>query len=148
MVAFALRKSTAAMRSAASGLGYIRRVYHQGQIVERRLLPKRPLNAPLGHGDRTGEFRFLRRRLCLWATSETARINGSIGNPEKSAPGTLHSFEAQEMSIDGSVGDRRYPETASITFSAGPGDEAHGLLASITQNNPDVYASRQWEPDK
>jgi uncharacterized protein (TIGR03118 family) len=127
-VAFALREKHGDDEVDGKGLGYVDVFTTKGKFL-KTLIANGPLNAPWGLAIAPSNFGSFAGDLLVGNFGD-GRINAFDLN-SGTLLGTLHSSKHKEISIDGlwALDDTG---NGSITFSAGPGGEAHGLLGLIT----------------
>ena len=132
-VSFAKQNAEKEDEVDGQGLGYVDAFTTDGRLV-RRMFPHEVLNAPWGMVMAPHDFgRF-----------HDALLVGDFGD------GLIHAFDPRTGLLLGSlhdgdghrldipnlwglrVGNTTFGGTDAIVFSAGPGDEAHGLLGTIT----------------
>jgi uncharacterized protein (TIGR03118 family) len=127
-VAFALREKNGDDEVDGKGLGYVDVFTTKGKFV-KTLIANGPLNAPWGLAIAPSNFGSLAGTLLVGNFGD-GRINAFDPNTGTLIE-TLHSSKRKEIAIDGlwALDDTG---NGSITFSAGPGGEAHGLIGLIT----------------
>ena len=127
-VAFAEREKNGIDNVDGKGLGYVDVFTTKGKFV-KTLIANGPLNAPWGLVIAPSTFGALAGTLLVGNFGD-GRINAFDANTGTLVD-TLHQSNRKEISIDGlwMLDDTG---NGSITFSAGPDDEAHGLIGLIT----------------
>jgi len=127
-VAFALREKNGDDEVDGKGLGYVDVFTTKGKFV-KTLIANGPLNAPWGLAIAPSSFGALAGTLLVGNFGD-GRINAFDLNTGTLIE-TLHSSKRKEIEIEGlwALDDTG---NGSITFSAGPGDETHGLIGLIT----------------
>ena len=129
-VAFALREKHGDDEVDGKGLGYVDVFTTKGKFV-KTLIANGPLNAPWGMAIAPSNFGSLAGALLVgnFGDGHISAFDLNTGTLLE----TLHSSKRKEISIDGlwALDDTG---NGSITFSAGPGGEAHGLVGLITPN--------------
>ena len=127
-VAFAKREKHGDDEVDGKGLGYVDVFTTKGKFV-KTLIANGPLNAPWGMAIAPSSFGTLAGALLVGNFGD-GHINAFDANTGTLIE-TLHSSKHKEISIDGlwALDDTG---NGSITFSAGPGGEAHGLIGLIT----------------
>lgn len=126
-VAFAERGSNGEEVKGA-GLGYIDVFRRNGPLLTR-LVSNGVLNAPWGMAIAPNTFAEFAGTLLVGNFGD-GKINAF--NPDTGAlVGTLSNSSGAPIVIDGLWGIEARP-LGRITFASGPGDEAHGLVGSIT----------------
>jgi uncharacterized protein (TIGR03118 family) len=127
-VAFALRQRHGNDEVDGKGLGYIDVFTTKGKFV-KTLIANGPLNAPWGLAIAPSSFGSLAGALLVgnFGDGHISAFDANTGALLE----TLHSSRHKEISIDGlwALDDTG---NGSITFSSGPGGEAHGLVGLIT----------------
>jgi uncharacterized protein (TIGR03118 family) len=127
-VAFAERERNGIDEVDGAGLGYIDVFTTNGKFV-KTLVANGPLNAPWGMVLAPSTFGALSGMLLVGNFGD-GHINAFDPN-SGTLIDTLHLTNRKDISIDGlwALDDTG---NGSITFSAGPGGEAHGLIGLIT----------------
>jgi uncharacterized protein (TIGR03118 family) len=127
-VAFAKRKKGGIDNVDGKGLGYIDVFTTKGKFM-KTLVANGPLNAPWGMVIAPSSFGSLAGALLVgnFGDGHINAFDASTGALIE----TLHSSKHKEISLDGlwALDDTG---NGSITFSSGPGGEAHGLVGLIT----------------
>jgi len=116
-------------------LGYVD-VFDASGHLKQRLISKGKLSAPwgmsiapLGFGELAGSL--------LVGNFGDGRIN-AFDSASGTFLGTLRNANGSILKLDGLWGLLNGPSDSQVTFSAGPGDESHGLVGSLSpsQMNP------------
>ena len=127
-VAFALREKHGDDEVDGAGLGFVDIFTTKGKFV-KTLIANGPLNAPWGMVIAPSNFGSFAGDLLVGNFGD-GRIN-AFDASTGALLGTLHATKHKEIVIDGlwALDDTG---NGSITFSAGPGGETHGLIGLLT----------------
>ena len=128
-VAFAKRKKGSIDEIDKAGFGYVD-VFGTDGSLQQNLISNGPLNAPWGLAIAPANF----------GTYSNALLVGNFGDGRINAfdastgamLGSLNKSKNKALKIDGLWALDVGPGSATVSFSAGPGDETHGLLGTIT----------------
>jgi uncharacterized protein (TIGR03118 family) len=127
-VAFARRERHGIDELHGRGLGYVD-VFDTSGSLQTHLIANGALNAPWGMTIAPGGFGKLSGAL-LVGNFGNGRIHAYDPNTGD-FKGTLKDIEGTPLSIDGLWALDGTSASSSVTFTAGPADETHGLLGTI-----------------
>ena len=127
-VAFAKREKGGIDELHKKGLGYVD-VFDTSGNLQKHLIANGALNAPWGMTIAPSGFGKLSGTLLVgnFGDGKIHAYNASTGDPK----GALRDASGNPLSIDG-LWALDTTSTSAVTFTAGPGDETHGLLGTIT----------------
>lgn len=127
-VAFAKREKHGGDEIDGKGLGYID-VFNTSGVLQTQLIAKGLLNAPWGMAIAPANFGTFANDLLVGNFGD-GRIN--VYDPANgNFLGTLSNPKGKPLKIDGLWALDSGPGKATVTFSAGPDGETHGLLGLI-----------------
>ena len=128
-VAFAKRKRGSIDEIDKPGFGYVDVFDTNGNLLQN-LIANGPLNAPWGLAIAPSGFGTFAGALLVGNFGD-GRIN-AFDATTGAMLGTLMKTSHKALKIDGLWALDVGPGTSTVSFSAGPGGEAHGLLGTIT----------------
>jgi uncharacterized protein (TIGR03118 family) len=130
-VAFAKRQKHGTDELHGKGLGYVD-VFDLSGNLQTQLVAKGLLNAPWGMAIAPSNFGAFSGALLVGNFGD-GHIN--VYNATTGAPlGTLGNKKGKPLKIDGLWALDSGPGTSKVQFSAGPNEETHGLIGTITPN--------------
>ncbi|HTK78836.1 MAG TPA: TIGR03118 family protein [Rhizomicrobium sp.] len=130
-VAFAKRERGGIDELHGKGLGYVD-VFDLGGNLQQHLIANGPLNAPWGMAIAPSGFGDFAGALLVgnFGDGKVNAFDASTG----AFLGTLSGSDGKPLKIDGLWTLDPGPSNNQVSFSAGPGDETHGLLGLIQPN--------------